>query len=128
MSEEKEPAKVANPAEYKPNDQAAAKIVELTTKRQQYVDAIEKVDMAILQLRYGISQRGIEGASVKCNGFGIGFDASDFACRELCDRTLHLACKSIVTEELKKRASDKINPDMRYFGLTREQMERSINV
>jgi len=103
--------------DYKPNETAKAKIEELILKRNEYTEAILKIDSAVDQLRYGISQ--IVNGKSQCGGYGIAFDLSDYACRELCNRNLQSACGKIVKSkvESKKPLIDiEKNPSARYLG------------
>lgn len=104
--------------DYKPNEQAVSKINELVTKREEYLEAIKQIDLMTRQLRYGVQQKSAgPDPQSRCNGFGVAFDMSDYACRELCDRSLHAACKQIVVgrQVVKDRM---INKDAeRYLGV-----------
>lgn len=91
--------------EYSQTDEAKKKIEEILQKRSEYSEAIKKCDEILMQLKYGISQYS-EG-SYSCNGFGIGFDLSDYACRDLCKKELQTACRQIVLKnQSKKEAID----------------------
>jgi hypothetical protein len=101
------PAKATVP-EYKPTEQGQDKLKELLAKREEYTEALATLETMIMQLRYGLAMSaGGPTPTEQCNGFGIGFDMSDYACRELCKKDLHAACKTIVLAKQDEAAKEK---------------------
>jgi len=109
MTDAPQAAPVATPVEYRPNDQAEAKIKELLLKKEEYLGALTKIDEMLMQLRYGISQK-IGDGKARCNGFSVGFDMSDYSCRELCEKNLQSACKTIVLAKNAEQEKEDDNP------------------
>lgn len=106
-----------NPLDYRPSDQAQQKINEFLEKRREYVEAIEKIDSVVRQLQFGITQKIGATPQAQCNGFGVGYDHGDYACREICDVALRSACSQIVRMKRDGHGTDEITKDHeRYLG------------
>lgn len=103
--------------EYQASNEAEEKINELLRKREEYVEAINAIDPAIEQLRYGVGQN-VNGRA-ECNGYGIGYDASDYACREVCEESLRASCKNLVArkEEMGVARIDPDSADAKFLGM-----------
>lgn len=100
---------------YKPNEEAHRKITEFLQKRVQCIDTIKKIDESVMQLRYGISQELVRQGSNGCNGFGKGFDHSDYACRILCKSDIRDACKQLVKSKNSKSPTEQIDIEINKF-------------
>jgi len=108
----------SNAVPYKQTDDAKKKVDELLAKRAEYVEAVKKIDELVSQLQYGITQ--YSDGRHHCNGFGVGFDLTDYTCRELCKRELHVACK---TMSLASRGKQKLDPKVFGVAIDRKDTE-----